>query len=250
MRVVATACFFGRKGNYLCPISVASCGYGQPANLAFQLRFGPLISSGAQLLWNISFALRYSSSAGTLNIWRPNNSGFLDPSQHNYLTMLLQRLWVIWGQCCLRVAASPFLPNGPITQLSPYFTRNPCICSASLLLPSFLTTTNVISQWPPVSLFPFYSRGATRCFVQDVALSDEVKQKLVEVREKRNLADSFLLLPLLCQSVFVKKSNLRWKHHCRRFSFRFPWHHWRHLLYKCPFKQDQDPVWFYTGRQS
>ena len=35
----------------------------------------------------------------------------------------VQRLWVIWGQCCPRVAATPSLPNGPITQLSPYFTR-------------------------------------------------------------------------------------------------------------------------------
>ena len=39
----------------------------------------------------------------------------------------IQRLWVIWGQCCLRVAADPCLPNGPITQLSPYLTWNPCI---------------------------------------------------------------------------------------------------------------------------
>ena len=38
----------------------------------------------------------------------------------------VQRLWVIWGQCCLTVAASPCLPNSPITQLSPYFTQNPC----------------------------------------------------------------------------------------------------------------------------
>ena len=38
----------------------------------------------------------------------------------------VQRLWVIWGQCCLRVAASPCLPNSPITQLSPYLTQNPC----------------------------------------------------------------------------------------------------------------------------
>ena len=37
----------------------------------------------------------------------------------------LQHLRVIWGQCCLRVAAGPCLPNGQITQLSPYFTRNP-----------------------------------------------------------------------------------------------------------------------------
>ena len=36
---------------------------------------------------------------------------------------LYRGLWVIWGQCCPRVAAAPNLPNGPITQLSPYFTR-------------------------------------------------------------------------------------------------------------------------------
>ena len=41
-------------------------------------------------------------------------------------TMLLQRLWVIWGQCCLRVTAGPCLPNSPISQLSPYLTWNPC----------------------------------------------------------------------------------------------------------------------------
>ena len=39
----------------------------------------------------------------------------------------VQRLLVIWGHCCLRVSAGPCLPNGPITQLSPYFTQNPCI---------------------------------------------------------------------------------------------------------------------------
>ena len=41
----------------------------------------------------------------------------------------VQRLWVIWGQCCPRVAAAPSLPNGPITQFkfSPYFTRKPGI---------------------------------------------------------------------------------------------------------------------------
>ena len=38
-----------------------------------------------------------------------------------------------WGQCCLRVAASPCLPNSPITQLSPYFTQNPCISYSSHL---------------------------------------------------------------------------------------------------------------------
>ena len=38
----------------------------------------------------------------------------------------LQRLRVIWGQCCQRVAAGPCLSNGSITQLSPYLTQNPC----------------------------------------------------------------------------------------------------------------------------
>ena len=37
----------------------------------------------------------------------------------------IPRLWVIWGQCCPRVAAAPSLPNGRFTQLSPYFTRKP-----------------------------------------------------------------------------------------------------------------------------
>ena len=37
----------------------------------------------------------------------------------------VQRLWVIWGQCCPRVAAALSLPNGRFTQLSPYFTRKP-----------------------------------------------------------------------------------------------------------------------------
>ena len=42
------------------------------------------------------------------------------------LWQLIQRLWVIWGQCCPTVAAAPSLPNGPpITQLSPYFTQKP-----------------------------------------------------------------------------------------------------------------------------
>ena len=40
---------------------------------------------------------------------------------------LVQRLWVIWGQCCLRVAGSPCLPNGPIKQLSPHLIQNPCM---------------------------------------------------------------------------------------------------------------------------
>ena len=44
---------------------------------------------------------------------------------------IIQHLWVIWVQCCLRLAAGPCLPNGPIMQLSPYLTQNPC----SYLLP-------------------------------------------------------------------------------------------------------------------
>ena len=47
-------------------------------------------------------------------------------SERAKLQNLIQRLCVIWGQCCLRVGASPCLPNSPITQLSPYLTRNPC----------------------------------------------------------------------------------------------------------------------------
>ena len=31
--------------------------------------------------------------------------------------------WVIWWQCCLRVAAGPCLPNGPIAHFSPYLTQ-------------------------------------------------------------------------------------------------------------------------------
>ena len=40
---------------------------------------------------------------------------------------VLPGLWVIWGQCCPRVAAGLCLPNGPITQLSPYLIRKPGI---------------------------------------------------------------------------------------------------------------------------
>ena len=42
---------------------------------------------------------------------------------HSTLVHFLPGLWVIWGQCCPRVTAAPCLPNSPITQLSPYFTR-------------------------------------------------------------------------------------------------------------------------------
>ena len=39
----------------------------------------------------------------------------------------LERIQVIWGQCCLRVTAGPGLTNGPITRLSPHWTQNFCI---------------------------------------------------------------------------------------------------------------------------
>ena len=45
----------------------------------------------------------------------------------NHTSCVIQRLWVIWGQCCPRVAAAPNLPNGPITQLGPYLTQKPGI---------------------------------------------------------------------------------------------------------------------------
>ena len=57
----------------------------------------------------------------------------------------LQRLRVIWGHCCLRVAAGPCLPNGTITQLSPYFTRNPCTCASARLI--VFGSLEVISNW-------------------------------------------------------------------------------------------------------
>ena len=64
-------------------------------------------------------------------------------------TLTLQRLWFIWGQCCPRVAAAPSLPNGPITQLSPYFTRKPGrrYDSFSSFLPSCVGLLRV--HWPP-----------------------------------------------------------------------------------------------------
>ena len=47
------------------------------------------------------------------------------------ISQKLQRLWVIWIQCYLRIAAGPCLPNGPIMQLSPYLTQNPCMVSCN-----------------------------------------------------------------------------------------------------------------------
>ena len=62
-----------------------------------------------------------------------------------------------------------------------------------------------------VSSPSFYSHGATRCFVQDVALSDEVKQKLVEVREKSDDREILQLLSFfsLCFAICFRE-----KIHC------------------------------------
>ena len=43
---------------------------------------------------------------------------------HKWMGTPVQHLRVIWGHCCLTAAVGPCLPNGPITQLSPYLTRN------------------------------------------------------------------------------------------------------------------------------
>ena len=71
----------------------------------------------------------------------------------------VQRLWVIWGHCSLRVAAGPCLPNGPITQLSPYFTQEPGIEKKKFeMLP-----------YRPNSVFPL--RGRARLTWQIVRLT-------------------------------------------------------------------------------
>ena len=68
-----------------------------------------------------------ASSITQQHSWRLQDSRLSEHQQNFALTSgeCLQRLWVVWGQCCLRVATGPCLPNGPITQLSPYLTRNP-----------------------------------------------------------------------------------------------------------------------------
>ena len=45
---------------------------------------------------------------------------------HKTRYVRVQRFWVMGGQCCPILAAGPCLPNGPISQLSPHLTRNPC----------------------------------------------------------------------------------------------------------------------------
>ena len=62
----------------------------------------------------------------SLDVEQNHNWTHRREDQRRPWTMILPGLWVIWGQCCPRVAAVLSLPNGPITQLSPYFTRNPC----------------------------------------------------------------------------------------------------------------------------
>ena len=56
------------------------------------------------------------------------------------------------GQCCLRVAACTCLPYGPITQLSPYFTQNPCTIKWNGLLSIYLPklpAENKLRVWSP-----------------------------------------------------------------------------------------------------
>ena len=57
--------------------------------------------------------------------------------------LILQRFRVIWGQRCPRVSAGPCLSDGPITQLSPYYTQNPCSTHLRTNVP--LTTSNTFS---------------------------------------------------------------------------------------------------------
>ena len=56
-----------------------------------------------------------------------------------WTTPCIQRPWVIWGQCCTRVAAALSLPNGRFTQLSPYFTQKPgnWRSSTSIIMPFY-----------------------------------------------------------------------------------------------------------------
>ena len=82
----------------------------------------------------------------------------------------------------------------------------------------------------------FNSRGATRCFVQDVALSDEVKRKLVGERETRTekgdddreILQLLLLLLFLC-NLFSRPKNALWKGKSNsRMGKRIctGWHNW------------------------
>ena len=49
-------------------------------------------------------------------------------AETNFIKPHVPGLRVILGQYCPRVATGPSLPNGPLTQLSPYLTRKPGTC--------------------------------------------------------------------------------------------------------------------------
>lgn len=79
---------------------------------------------------------------GTLMTWRQT----LGPQNPNWRTQTdncdirqfgaercLPGLRVIWGQGCPKMAAGPCLPNGPITQLSPWVIRKPGISCNDVL---------------------------------------------------------------------------------------------------------------------
>ena len=79
--------------------------------------------------WQITWFLNEhlpSSFKVTILLSLRNTLWILLSQRFSWFISKIWTLWVIWGQCCLRLAAGPGLPNGPITQLSPYLTQNPC----------------------------------------------------------------------------------------------------------------------------
>ena len=78
----------------------------------------------SRIEWNRAISTFWVSSTpfsaismGSCHKWRPRQGWTWLPKKK------IQRLWVIWEQYYLRVAAGPCLPNGPIMQLSPYLTQ-------------------------------------------------------------------------------------------------------------------------------
>ena len=60
-----------------------------------------------------------SSAGGSRKPWSRN----LEPASNISFGSIVQGLWVNKGKCCPRVAASPYRPISPITQLSPWLTK-------------------------------------------------------------------------------------------------------------------------------
>ena len=59
------------------------------------------------------------------NRWEVINPSPVHVTHVPFLPLPVPRLRVIWGQHCPIVAAGPYWPNCPITQLSPYLARKP-----------------------------------------------------------------------------------------------------------------------------